>query len=183
MRETIAWRGTVRMGLLPITMLGWAAVWAALLTTRGVSVSGAIPLLVLVAGFEGIHALHVGVERIGRYLQVFFEDGRDGPRWESTVMRLGPGLPGAGVDPLFTPVFALAAVANLLLPFVRGPWPDTTILAGMTAIHGAFLVRLARARRAASRQRAVDLETFGAVRVQLLGMAPQTPHATGDPTV
>ena len=32
-----------------------------------------LPLLVLASMFEAVFALHVGVERIGRYLQVFHE--------------------------------------------------------------------------------------------------------------
>ena len=45
-----------------------------------------VPLLILVAGFEAIFALHVNVERIGRYLQVFHEDD-DG--WEQVAMQFG----------------------------------------------------------------------------------------------
>ena len=44
-------------------------------------------LAILVGGFEAIHALHVGAERIGRYLQVYYEDTPDGPRWETTASR------------------------------------------------------------------------------------------------
>ena len=33
-----------------------------------------VPLVVLVSTFEVVRVLHVGVERIGRYVQVFFEE-------------------------------------------------------------------------------------------------------------
>ena len=48
-----------------------------------------VSLSVLVGGFEAIHALNVGVERIGRYLQVYYEgtagrpDRGRPPRWPS----------------------------------------------------------------------------------------------------
>lgn len=43
-----------------------------------------IPLLVLVTAFESVFALHVNVERIGRYLQVFHERAHAG--WEHVTM-------------------------------------------------------------------------------------------------
>jgi hypothetical protein len=76
LRETIAWRGTVRMALVPVTAGIWALVWTNLLLSTDAGAAGAIPLLVLVAGFEAVHALHSGVERIGRYLQVNYENGQ-----------------------------------------------------------------------------------------------------------
>lgn len=168
LRETIAWRGTVRMGLIPIVVCAWAISCAILLlwTERGLAAT--LPLLILTAGFEAVHALHVGVERIGRYLQVFYEDAFGDPLWESTAVRLGPGLPGGGVDPLFTLVFVLAALVNLLLLLPRAPGTIPTA-ALLVAFHGAFIVRLVRARGAASRQRAVDLESMRAVRAGLAG--------------
>ena len=72
LRQTIASRGTTRMVLFPVTVIGWAALSLVLLLFSGVPAATLIPLFVLVAGFEAIHALHVGVERIGRYLQVFY---------------------------------------------------------------------------------------------------------------
>jgi hypothetical protein len=114
-----------------------------------------------VAGFEAVHALHAGAERIGRYLQVYYEGDPNGPRWETAAMMVGPALPGGGIDPLFSGVFAGATVINLLgaLPSLRTP----TELAVMTVLHAAFVFRLVRARLAASRQRAVELESFKAL--------------------
>ena len=174
LRETIAWRGTVRMALVPVTVAAWGLVWASLLLSADAGLAGAIPLLLLAAAFEAVHALHAGVERIGRYLQVNYENGRGGPLWESTAMRLGPGLPGGGVDPLFTAVFGLAAAANLALlsTSLLAPLP---IILLMAALHAVFIARLLRARRAAAQQRAVDLESFRAVREELQGRDASQP--------
>src|SRR5690606_36019225 len=73
MRDTIRQRGTVRMVLVPVTFIGWAAVAAGVSAVITVAISTLVPLLVLAAGFEAIFALHLNVERIGRYLQVFHE--------------------------------------------------------------------------------------------------------------
>ena len=79
------------------------------------------PLAILVGGFEAIHALHVGAERIGRYLQVYYEDTPDAPNWETTAMAVGPALPGGGIDPLFSVVFISATLANLIPAFMPEP--------------------------------------------------------------
>src|SRR5688572_25364639 len=163
LRQTIAARGTVRMVLLPVTVIGWTSLTAALL--QGLTVPGLLPLVpvsVLIAGFEAIHALNVGVERIGRYLQVYYEGRSDGPMWETTAMSVGPGLPGGGIDPLFTVVFVAASALNLALavPELR----TMTELVTVIPVHAIFWIRVIRARGAAARQRAVDLETFRAVK-------------------
>jgi hypothetical protein len=175
LRETIAFRGTVRMALVPFTMIGWAIVAGSFVLFTDVPMAAVFSLGVLIAGFEAIHALHVGVERIGRYLQVFYETDIDGPRWESTAMRLGPGLPGGGVDPLFAVLFIFATVANLILAFI--PSPTRLDLTALLALHVGVIIRVVRARGAAARQRAVDLETFRAIRVQDANARAQAPGA------
>lgn len=166
LRETIATRGTVRMVLLPVTIVTWAIMaGSTLIFPTDLPIATIFPLAALIAGFEAIHALHVGVERIGRYLQVYYENGVDGPSWESTAMRLGPGLPGAGVDPLFTVVFCAATLANVIsLAAVENPAELLADLVTVVLLHLLFLVRVIRARLAAARQRAVNLETFRAIR-------------------
>jgi len=163
LRQTIAARGTVRMVLLPVTVIGWTSITAALL--QGLTVPGLLPLVplsVLIAGFEAIHALNVGVERIGRYLQVYYEGRSDGPMWETTAMSVGPGLPGGGIDPLFTVVFIAVSALNLALaaPELR----TMTAIVTLVPVHAIFWIRVIRARGAATRQRAVDLETYRAVK-------------------
>jgi len=164
LRSTIATRGTVRMTIVPATFVAWAALAAALALWSDTPVAIVFPLAILVAGFEAIHALHVGVERIGRYIQVNYESQPDGPRWENTAMRIGPSLPGGGIDPLFTFVFLSATFANLIPSAIAGP--TRVEYAVLAALHLAFIIRLIRARGAAARQRAVDLETFKALKAQ-----------------
>ncbi len=99
-------------GAVPVTFIGWAIVAATLTVLGSQPATSLFPLAVLAGGFEAIHALHVGVERIGRYLQVFYESAPEGPMWETTAMSVGPALPGGGVDPLFTVIFAFATLAE-----------------------------------------------------------------------
>jgi hypothetical protein len=162
LRETIATRGTVRIILFPTTLAAWSIAAVTLLLLGPIPIGALFPLAILVSGFEAVHALHVGAERIGRYLQVFYEGGSvDGPRWETTAMAVGPALPGGGIDPLFTIVFASATVLNAVAALL--PRPTPVELAAVGALHGAFLVRIARARIAAARQRAVELESYRAL--------------------
>ena len=165
LRSTIATRGTVRMALVPVIFVAWAALAAALALWSDTPVAVVFPLAILVAGFEAIHALHVGVERIGRYIQVNYESQPDGPQWENTAMRVGPALPGGGIDPLFTFVFLSTTFANLIPAAIAGP--TRLEYAVVAALHLAFMIRLIRARGAAARQRAVDLETFKALKAQV----------------
>jgi len=162
LRATIATRGTVRMALLPVTLVTWAFLAAALALWAETPIAVVFPLAILVAGFEAIHALHVGVERIGRFIQVNYEGTPDAPTWESTAMRIGPALPGGGIDPLFTVVLMSATFANLIPAAMV--MPTTAEYGVLAALHLVFIVRLIRARGAAARQRAVDLETFKAIK-------------------
>jgi hypothetical protein len=162
LRTTIAVRGTVRMALLPLTLIAWSSLAAALLMTSDVPVSSLFPLAVLAGGFEAIHALHVGVERIGRYLQVYYETETGGPQWETTAMRVGPALPGGGIDPLFSVLFVCAAFINIIPAML--PSPTTLELSVLGVLHAAFALRVVRARGAAARQRAVELDNYRAIR-------------------
>jgi hypothetical protein len=161
LRQTISTRGTVRMAVLPATVIGWAVV-VGLLGAATAPALSLVSLAVLVGGFEAIHALNVGVERIGRYLQVYYEGSLDGPRWETTATATGPALPGGGIDPLFTAVFILVSALNLTLAFFASRTLTQDLVIG--AVHGLFWARVIRARGAAARQRAVDLETFRAIK-------------------
>lgn len=161
LRQTIASRGTTRMILVPVTCLGWAALTLVLLRFGGPPVATLLPLAVLVGGFEAIHALHAGTERIGRYLQVYYEADPGGPQWETTAMTVGPALPGGGIDPLFSAVFVGATLLNLGPALL--PQPTAAELGGIGLLHAAFVYRVVRARGAAARQRAVELESFKAL--------------------
>ncbi|MBI4888229.1 MAG: hypothetical protein HY824_14140 [Acidobacteria bacterium] len=161
LRRTIAARGTARMVIAPITCAVWACLAVLLVLLGQLPLASLLSLGVLVGGFEAIHALHAGAERIGRYLQVYYEAAPDGPQWETAAMTVGPALPGGGVDPLFSLLFVGAAVLNLLTALE--PPPTWREIAAIGLCHAGFVLRVARARVAAARQRAVELESFRAL--------------------
>lgn len=161
LRQTIASRGTARMILVPVTLIGWASLTLVLLLFSGLPIAALLSLAVLVGGFEAIHALHAGAERIGRYLQVSYEADPAGPRWETTAMAVGPALPGGGIDPLFSVVFIAVTLINLVPALL--PEPTPLELTAVALPHAAFIIRVLRARAAAARQRAVELESFRAL--------------------
>ena len=128
LRATIRERGTVRMALVPFVFVGWAAVALATasMITAFVSLSTLIPLMVLAAGFETLYALHITVERIGRYVQVFHAESGD--RWEHVAMTFGGQLPRPGIDPLFARLFILATSINFFPAALGGePWEVVVI--------------------------------------------------------
>lgn len=168
LRETIGRRGTIR----PVLMLTGTVAWAALLITvlawLPYPLASVIPLLVLLATFEAIRPLHFGSERLGRYLQVFYEEVgairplAEVPSWERVAMVFGGGVPGAGGHPLFVPVFGLATLLNYLAVVLPGP---IAIEMGSLAVpHAAFLVWLVVSDRAVRAQRAIELARFRALR-------------------
>lgn len=149
------------MVIMPVTCSLWATLAAVLFLFGQLPIAGLLALAVLVAGFEAIHALHVGAERIGRYLQVHYEAAPNGPQWETAAMTVGPALPGGGVDPLFSAVFVGATVINMITNLEPLPmWEEIAVIG---ACHAAFVFRVIRARIAASQQRAVELESFRAL--------------------
>ena len=158
LRATIRERGTVRLILLPLSLALWAA--AAIATTAAVAlpIAALVPLLVLAAGFEAIYALHVNVERIGRYLQVFHEP--DGG-WEHVAMTFGQRFPGRGPDPLFSGIFLIATALNYLPVALGGTMPEL-IVAGV--LHLLLAGHIGTARQRATRQRLLDLERFTAIK-------------------
>lgn len=161
LRATIRERGTQRMTLVAAIFMAWAALFIVTEIWVATPFSTLIPLLVLAAGFEAAFAMHVGVERIGRYLQVEYEGSDGGPAWEHTAMRFSASpAPAAGrVDPLFSGIFISATALNLV-PVVlmtlgiSGAWTE---LAVVCVAHGVFVARVLRARKYASQQRELDL--------------------------
>lgn len=153
LRATIGARSTARVWVFVAGLTGWAALAIGVFAAGSLPAATLIPLIVIAGVFEAVFALHVSVERIGRYLQVFFDD-----QWEHTAMAMGAPLAGTGVDPLFTVFFGLAALLNFAPVIIGGP---TTIeLTVLGAAHLAFIVRLVIARQAAARQRAADRDRF-----------------------
>jgi hypothetical protein len=173
MRATIRERGTARMVLIPFIFIGWAGTAVATAAVITVAVSTLVPLLVLVAGFEAVFALHLNVERIGRYLQVFHEP--DGG-WERVAMQFGQQFPGAGPDPLFSRHFLLATSVNFLPAALGGAVQEIVIVA---VLHLIFINRVRMARAFAATQRVKDLERFEALYRQRTQPATEPEGSTG----
>lgn len=160
LRATIQQRGTARVAIAVAVLIGWASLSLYCWTNGVAPLAGVIPLLVLFGGFEVLLALHTGVERIGRYVQIVYEDGQTTPAWEHIAMSMGKDwLSPGGLDPTFGLVFLLAILINA-----------TTGLAGtpveiiVTAVtHLAFAIRILLVRQFVRDQRAHDVAALSRV--------------------
>jgi hypothetical protein len=165
LRDTIRARGGLRLTLSLAGLALWALTLVAVLAWLPNPIAGTIPLLLLVATFEVNRMLHLGVERIGRYLQVFYEEAQMGgsgtPAWEHTAMTLGPTAPGAGGHPLLMPLFLFATLINFLSVVLPGPVPIE--LGVMTVPHVSFVFWTLYADRGMRQQRTRELERFRAL--------------------
>lgn len=159
LRATIRERGTLRIWLVAAGFVGWAGLTIAAAAVGTTPVATLVPLLALAAVFEAVFALHIGVERIGRYLQVFHEGGDAGsPGWEHAAMAFGRPAHAATPDALFPVPFLLAAACNVMPALIVEPTIQELVFVG--GAHALFAVRIVAARAAAARQRAVDLQRF-----------------------
>lgn len=159
MRATIRERGTLRMALVPLILIGWAGVAVATAAIITVALSTLVPLMVLAAGFETLFALHVNVERIGRYIQAFHEPRGTG--WEHVAMSFARQAAKGTPDALFGRLFILATSVNFFPAALGGaPWEIALVGAG----HFAFLFRIRTAQGYAASQRTHDLTRFEALR-------------------
>ena len=158
MRATIRERGTVRMVLVPLAFIGWAAVAIATAAIITVALSTLVPLLVLAAAFEGVFALHVNVERIGRYVQAFHDRqamGGNTSRWRSAAAR------GGGPDALFGRLFIFGVSVNFFPAALGGlPWE----IAVVGACHFACSSGSGRRRALPRGSARTDLARFEALR-------------------
>ena len=170
LRRTIAQRGALRPILLVCGIGIWALTLMAVLVWLPYPLAFLIPLIVIAATFEAIRPLHFGAERIGRYLQAFYEEAgdpdrplRDTPSWERVAMRFGK-VPGVGGHPLFVPIFLLALAANYMAMMVSGPGAIDTGRDGRGARDLRRLgVRRASGHENAARHRARSDEAVGEV--------------------
>jgi hypothetical protein len=162
LRATVRERGTARIWIFVSGIVAWAAATLAIAALSAPPVATLIPLLVLAAAFEGVFALHIGVERVGRYLQVFFEAEEEARRWEHAAMAFGAPKGAARLDALFSIPFLLAAVFNVMPALIAGPTSSELIFIG--GAHALFLLRLGVARELAKNQRAIDLQRFDELR-------------------
>jgi hypothetical protein len=172
LRATIRERGSLRVVLFLAAIVMWAVAAVLVSAYIPLPLASLLALTLLVSGFEAVHALHVGVERIGRYLYVRYESGisfgesettgrpKDPrPMWEGAIAAFGAGhrastRPAGG---LFAAMFSLAILVNFIIPAPGATMPE---LAGLGAIHGLALVRVLAAQRAAAGQRAEDQKRF-----------------------
>jgi hypothetical protein len=173
LRETIRTRGTLRILLFWLTIAVWATLALLILATAAVPAAALFSLMALAAGFEAVHAIHVNVERIGRYLQVCFEETRSRAGWETASMAFGQRFPAAGSDPLFSGVFLAAAALNFVPVLLAGVQVELTTLG---VVHALAMTRIALARRAGQRLRAADLERF-----RTIAANPRTAARPGQP--
>jgi len=158
LRDTIRERGTARHWIVVVGLGVWASLTVAVAAVLAVPLATLIPLLVLAAVFEVVFALHTGVERVGRYIQVFHEQAEDAAAWEQVAMSYGRSFGGGGIDALFSPVFMVAGLLNFIPAVLSGPM---AIDSGVAAVvHALFVLRVFVAKRQAGVQRAVDLERF-----------------------
>ena len=162
LRDTIRQRGTARMCAVLIGLAAWGALAIALLITELQGAITLVPFVVLLATFEINFFIHTGVERVGRYLQVFYEEREGATGWETTAMNYGAKFPG-GLDPLFSLIFALAAALNFLSSLAVAERRPGWIVLSLIA-HLAFGYRIIRARKLSASQRALDLERFRSLR-------------------
>ena len=91
LRDTIRERGTTRVWIVLAGLSAWAALAIGTFALAPFPAATVLPLLVLAAAFEIVFALHTGVERIGRYLQVFHEEASG---WEHAAMSYGQKFQG-----------------------------------------------------------------------------------------
>lgn len=155
LRATIRQRGTAKVWVLLVGMIAWGGLTTATAALASLPVATFLPLLVLAVTFEAVFNLHVGVERIGRYLQVFHEDETG---WEHTAMAFGRPLKGTGTDPLFVAHFLIATLLNIVPALLAEPVQLELTVVGTA--HLLFVLRVLIARRSAAKQRAADLRRF-----------------------
>ena len=164
LRATIKERGTVRAITFLVVIAAWATLGVLLFASGYPIAAPLLPLMVLVAGFETVFQLHLGVERVGRYVQVAYEESHEwpagaGPGWETAAMAYGNAYPSAGSDPLFARIFLLATLVNLT-PLLHFSTARPDVVALLILAHVVFGVRVLLAKRQAGRQRTDDLARF-----------------------
>ena len=159
LRATIRERSTARVWIFVAGLGLWAALVLGTAALASLPEATLLPLLTLAGVFEAVFALHTGVERVGRYIQVFYEsESPDQSNWEYTAMAFGRAFSGSASDPLFGRFFWIATVLNFIPAMLAGAVPLEWTLIGLA--HAVFIVRVSAAERHASRQRAVDLDHF-----------------------
>ncbi len=166
LRSTILARGTARVWVFVAGIVSWSALVIAVASLASLPVATLLPLLALAAVFEAVFTLHTGIERVGRYIQVFYEgESNDSPtrNWEQTAMAFGRIAAPSGSDPLFSGFFLVATVFNFVPAILAGALPVEWLVIGFA--HMIFLIRVAVGRRHSAHQRTTDLAHFEKLRL------------------
>ena len=158
LRATIRERGTARVWVFVVGVCAWTALTVATAALASTPLATLLPLVVLAATFEAVLTLHIGVERVGRYLQVFHEADDQPGGWEHAAMAFGRPAGAVAVDGLFVVPYLLMTLFNLAPAAIASPTTAELVVIGGT--HALFVLRLIVMRHAASKQRAIDLERF-----------------------
>jgi hypothetical protein len=159
LRATIRERGTARVWIFVVGLAACSGLVIGTASLASLPEATLLPLLTLAGVFEAVFALHTGVERVGRYIQVFYEgESPDASKWEYTAMAFGRAFSGSASDPLFGRFFWIATLLNFIPAVLAG----ATVFEGIViaAAHAVFIARVVVAERHASRQRAEDLDHF-----------------------
>jgi hypothetical protein len=166
LRSTIQQRGSLRVVVFLLTISVWATTILIVAARFQLPYFSLIPLVVLVAGFEAVFALHTGVERVGRYIAAHHEPASNGEaRWEEVAAKFRGA--GGGANPLFPAVFIGAALINMTFGFLFGfdgnepfSFDKTPGWIPVVLLHLGAIARVLMASRFATGQRARDLEEF-----------------------
>jgi hypothetical protein len=159
LRATIRQRGTARVVVFALGFTAWGALTLATVAFALPPVMALLPLAVLAATYESVLAIHVGAERIGRYLLVVHGD-----TWETYAGAFGRPSGSVAVDSLFTQTFVVGAVLSLLPLLTTTPIPQELIVVGASVL--LFIARVLYAGRLAGRQRAVDTARFEEIKAR-----------------
>lgn len=159
LRAAIRERGSLKTVLFLAALTAWAGAGVMVAAFISLPLASLVPLILLVAGFEAVHQLHIGAERIGRYLFVRYESEIAPIRWERAIAAFGAGHRSSPrpADALFSIVFAAACILNFLIAALGATAAE---MAGIGAIHALVIMRIFIARRAASSQRTEDQKRF-----------------------
>jgi hypothetical protein len=152
LRATIRERGTARVCIFVAGIAAWTAATIATAALASSPIASLLPLLLLAGVFEAIFALAQPA------LPAL-------PKWEHAAMAFGRPRGAATTDALFTVPFLLATVFNVAPALLLNPIRAELIFVG--GAHALFVIRLAVARLAAGRQRAIDLKRFQQLKAEL----------------
>jgi hypothetical protein len=172
LQAAIRERTSARLLFLAIAWVGWASLATAIMLVLPAAPLLVLPLVLLLASFEVNLGIIRGVEHIGAYLRLAFEERRAVPGWETASADLARRYPRGVADPvLFWPFVAVLGANYLCVVLAAGETADPAIhvredsldLALVTALHAAVLVRFVFGRRGLASGREREFQKIRAV--------------------